>query len=181
MKLTGRPKRALALRGPVDRDQFGPAMSKLSEQQQNFIIAYWSSDTQHEAARIAGYKSDNLNALKVQASRLLHSPKIRAALQEFAGNILMAEGVKTAVNRLLELMHSDNEKVALDAVKTFLDRNGMVAATQHNVNVEVTLTREEKVAKLREFAAQTGMDTAKVLGNVIDLEPEDYEEAEDDA
>lgn len=161
----------------VDRRQFGPAMQKLTEQQQNFVVAYWQTTNATEAARIAGYSVSNNDTTKAQAWRLTHDPRIKEAIREFGGNVLSAEGVKKAVTRLLGLMDSDNEKIALDATKTFLDRIGIVATTQHNVNVEVTLTQQEKLSKLAEYAATVGVDPKQVLGNVIDV---DYQELDDE-
>jgi phage terminase small subunit len=164
----------------IDRSSFGPAMEKLTERQKDFVVAYWQTDNATEAARRAGYKADNPDAIKAQAWRLTHDPKIKAALQEFAGNVLSAEGIKRAIKTHLELMDGDiDPKVRLAAAKSILDRTGIVAATQQNINVNVTLTREEKVAKLAELAMQAGLDPKDVLGAVVDLEPEEFGEVDD--
>lgn len=171
--------RSISLPAPIDRTKLGPAMQKLTAQQQDFVFAFWETGNQTEAARRAGYSITSRHVTKAQGSRLMHNPQVRAAIQEFAGNVLTLDGTRQAVLKLVELLGSEDEKIALSAAKTILDRTGIVAATTHNVNVEVTLTQREKVAKLAELATQAGLDPAQVLGNVVDAEFEDIEEPEE--
>src|SRR5258708_6336252 len=118
--------------------EFGPKMSVLTEKQRAFVMVMveFPGTTGAEAARMAGY-SDASEAAKVRACQMLQDQKIIEAIQEQAGKKLWAISLKAA-GRLEILIDSDDDAVALKASGMVLDRTGLAAAQNININQTVT-------------------------------------------
>ena len=147
---------------------FGPAMSALSRMQRSFVLAYNNAGQSNasEACRAAGYSE---NWVAQQASQLLHSPTIQAAVREdivarFAGNLAEAQAT------ILEIMRDKKDPKRLDATKVVLGRGGLPehTVTEHNINV--TLTFEQKLDRARSAILAAGGNPDKELAEFIDAE-----------
>jgi phage terminase small subunit len=161
----------------IDADDFGPAMSALTEQQRGFVIAMVTIPgcSFRRAALEAGY-SDASEAAKVSGHRCAHNPAVQAAIREEAGKRLNSLSV-VAANVMMDLM-LDGEvdaKTKLKAAAAVLDRTGFGAAQTINVNKTTTdRTGAGMLERIRALAAANGLDPVKLLGGnapaVVDAE-----------
>jgi hypothetical protein len=162
----------LALSGmlPADKVQ-GPAMKRLTERQQMFVVALLDLGCSHaRAARAAGYSTSSELYLRVQGFRLAHNPVVQAALLEEAKKRVTA-GTAAAVNLVMRVMGDEKvaDKVRLKAAEMILDRGGL-----HGVH-EARQTgdgegggRAEKMLRLAMLAKLLGVDPRQVMGNLAD-------------
>lgn len=159
----------------VEDYAFGPAMSALrTDLQRGFVIAYnnMGADDATKAARAAGYEDNGTGALKVTAYRLLHNPDIQAAIREDA-KARMAGLVGAAIKALGETIGNPQHKDRVKASLAVLNRTGLHEQVDRNINVNVNITREEKLDRVRQLAEILGRDPAELLGKVVDAEFED--------
>jgi len=146
--------------------QFGPAMSKLSMQEQVFVcLLFEGAANATDAWRKAGFKSQGRSAGAEgrMASYYTSLPRIIAAIKEEDQRrvVLMGTKANTALGAILaNPQHADHFK----AIKLIRDDAGMTKAVEKVVNVNVRISPEEKVEKIRLWAAAKGLDVEKLLG-----------------
>jgi phage terminase small subunit len=167
-------------------DGLGPAMRELSERQQAFVRATVELGRQGVqdnslAARQAGYGRDSEGALRVQAHRLAHDPKIQAAIQEVARKevVLAAAVIATPVTISIAMNEKLPAKDRLRACEMLFNRGGMPQQTEHKVTVEHVDDR-----RMLEFAdrlaAELGVDRAKLIGKNVQVIEAKAEEVKDE-
>ncbi len=126
-------------------DHLGPAMQALNEGQRNFVIALLETGAKDNtlAAEMAGY-SGTQGSRKVQAYRLIHNPKVLAAIRE-EGERRLRSGAILGASVLIEIasdtMHKDRFKAAVE----LLNRSGLLVETQHRVIVENDTRSAEQI------------------------------------
>ena len=161
---------------------FGPAMSLLNERERAFVVA-WNNGGQRNASmavRAAGYSQTN-GSEHVQAHRLLHNPRIQAAIIEDQKARLIGLDAD-ATNTVKEIMNNPQAPAPsrLKAAEMVYNRGGLgiTSVTEHNINV--TLTNSEKMGKLHDLASELGIDPKVLLGNIVDLDASEFTEAEEE-
>lgn len=156
-------------------EDYGPAMKALIPQHRAFVLAYCTNGADAtQAAREAGYVDNKNGSIRVTAHRTLHRKDVLAAIREMVIGMTQADLPIYRAN-ILKIAQNDQHKDVLKANLALADRGGMPAVTERNVNITVTMTTDEKVAKLRALAEQAGLDPSQVLG-VVDLAPEEFTE-----
>lgn len=151
---------------PKHATEFGPAMTALSSKHVAFVLAYATCGMDAtKAARAAGYVDNNTGALKVTAYRIMLRPDIRAAIREVTIS-RAAAGLPVYFEALEKVAGDPQHKDQVKAIGMLMDRGGMPAVVERNVNVNITLSREEKEAEIRQMAETLGMDADKLLGSV---------------
>jgi Terminase small subunit len=135
----------------------GEAMSALSEQQQKFVWAYAGSGQENatRAAIAAGYVDNNNGSIRVQAHRLLHNPRIKAALIECSRSDLAA-GARAAAKRLLDEVENPQSKDGVAAAKFILQAVGAMVPTETRTTVEHVVDVEASMATIQRLAAKYG-------------------------
>lgn len=165
--------------------KFGPQMSVLNSRQQAFVLARFAlgNDDPVAAARAAGYPDIGKSGIRVQAFRLEHNPKVRAAMQEHAQAVL--QGFNPMMVRLLKEMAETPGKEQLKAILAVMNRSGLHATTEVKNTHEHILTYDESVLELHRLALLAGDDPDKVIAGlapppavVTDAEFEEVEEYE---
>lgn len=155
--------------------EYGPAMNALTPIRRGFVIAYCTNGCDAtNAAREAGYIDNGTGAIRVTAHRTLHRSDVRAAIREWT--IAAVQAKLPIYKQLLDsVAENPQHKDQTKAILALMDRGGMPAVVERNVNVNVTLTTQEKVQKLRQLLANQGKteeEIAAQLGSVTDLEIE---------
>jgi phage terminase small subunit len=168
-------------RVPIDRDgvAYGPAMQALTERRRRFVEAMFEVKPGRgapvRAARRAGYGSptSTMNAMAVIAHRLVHDPRVQAALFEIGRARLhsLAPQALYAVARLIENPEHRDHARALGMV---LDRTHMIE-TRHEVLVRrdpepIVQATERVLARIAELARAAGIDDRR-LPKLIDVTP----------
>ncbi len=158
-------------------EQFGPEMNKLPIEKQIFVCMLFehSGRSLTKAARAAGITSETYGGLRVKAHRLLREPQIKAALLEESKRrkVYLQPRVDAALARIVDnSQHPDHFK----ALKLISEQNGLAGVVQKvlDVNVNVTVTDEQKIERIRQFAIARGIDPATLLG----FDPGKVEDAE---
>ena len=152
-------------------------MRKLNDRQRAFVVAMldFGGLDNTKAAEAAGYLEDggNRNSLRRTAYRLAHDPDIQEAIREEGQARLNGAGIM-AVNTLLEIANNvaTEKKDRLKAVEMIMNRIGMSAKTEHNVNVtRKDLTSDEMIKRIGMLAGKLGVDPQKLLGGpAVDAE-----------
>jgi hypothetical protein len=156
----------------------GPAMRGLTELQRRFVLAMFSSPLSSATrwVRMAGFTALNGNVARVTAHRLMHDPKIAAAVQEFAGQHLSVVGPALSLGVMMKIARTRGHKDQFKAAAAIANRSGFHEKTEHHVLV--SHTGEDPVARIRRAAAELGVDPAALLGantpvpmKVIEHEP----------
>jgi phage terminase small subunit len=181
-------KRALVR--AVDTATLGPAMRALpNDRMREFVRALVQTGcSPARAAEAAGYevgKSDG------HARRLVHDPRVQAALHEEGIKAIRAHSV--AGIRILADIAADANEAARDriaAIRELMSRGGFAPSTEHNVTV--THRSEQEIdAELLALATEMGFSDeqkARLVGRpvvrkveavVIDNEPPPVEPEED--
>lgn len=184
---------AVATIPPIeDASSFGPAMGKLSPQQRAWVIAFLETGDKENgtaAARASGYGSesdteDKRNwACRMAGSRLKRDPKVLEAVKELAKDRFRLVAHR-ATERVVQLLDSPDEKIALKAADMIMARSGLGASQEINVNHKHDLGDMDDKAMIRriaQLAQDQGMDPVKLLGSrgvVIDAEFEVVETTE---
>lgn len=158
-------------------------MMALNERQRKFVIAYvlFTDCDATEAARAAGYSdlgSHDKPGIRREGHRLVHNPAVGLAIREFALSHASAESPKY-LRKLAQIAMKDDHKDQVPALKSMLNRIGMAEAVDRNINVNVTITSEQKVAEIRQMAEELGLDPKSLLGNVTDAEFSDVTDEAD--
>lgn len=153
-----------------------------NDRMRKFVMAYvmFTDCNATEAARAAGYKdrgSHDKTGIRVQGHNLVHDPRVGLAIREYALSVAAADSPKY-LRKLAHIAQNDDHKDQIKAIGMMLNRVGLPEAVQRDVNVNVTITVEQKVAEIRAFAEQLGLDPAMLLGNVSDAEFSDVTGAE---
>lgn len=129
-------------------------MLALDARQRRFVVGWLGTRGKNGArvARAAGYSSHK-EADKVQACRLLHNPKILAALKEEADRTLDGTAV-LAILGLTDLVGNEDVKVRAAAIDSVLDRTGYGRKTSQDIRVDHTDSRTtaQIMAALQQFA-----------------------------
>lgn len=149
-----------------DRGRLGPAMKALpTDRMRAFVMAILDLGmVDHtRAAMMAGYASENREALRVQAHRLAHDERVQAAIQEEAKRRMTA-GAAIAASKLVDFLNDPDKKVALRAIEMLMNRVGLHATTEHKVAVEHTLNEAETIARIQNLAGLLGVDAQQLLG-----------------
>ena len=146
----------------------GRAMRKILPQQRAFVVAYVETGGRNgaAAARAAGYAPNNPGAQRVTAYRLLHDDKVLAAIKEVADKQLRAS-IIIGTDALIEIASDPSHKDRLKAATELVNRGGLIAATAHNINVNVTDNRtpEEMLTRINVLAKGLGIDPDALLGS----------------
>lgn len=164
----------------------GPHMRALNQRQRQFVYAILETGRNDHtaAARMAGYGLDSDNALRVQAHRLAHNPRIQAAMHEEAEKRLGGAKIM-AVSELVRLAESTtNEGIKLRAIAMLLNRTGLHEKTEHKVTVDHADSGADMMARIKFLADALGVDATKLAGTAtpkqqleaIDVESEAVEE-----
>ena len=150
------------------RENLGPAMRALRPRQRRFVVALLhlggiGARQNAEAAREAGYTGDRLTITRT-AHRLAHDPMVLAAIEE-EGRKRLHAGIITATSALVEIASDPLHKDRLKAAGMVLDRVGMHATTEHRVlTAHVGGGDKAMIGRIRDLAAQLGVDPVKLLG-----------------
>ncbi len=158
-----------------DAGKFGPKMAALPPRMQRFVLACLSvgEKMNHtKAAEMAGYEAGKAGSsqLKVQGHRLAHDIRVREALLEMAGSHFQASTLMAAMYLTKTVADSSvDHGIRVKAAIGILDRGGLHAKSEHNVNVTHTDNRAEKLLKLAELAKAAGQDPRAVLGELADV------------
>ena len=158
-------------------DKFGPAMSKLTVQEQMFVCCFFENpSSMTKAAAAAGYESKSYEGLRQMASRLMDKPQIAEAVKEESKrrNVFLLPKAHAALDRMLDNPQATGH---FNAIKLVRDDAGVTRAVERILNLNVTVSHEDKMRELKEFAAAHG---GTVLGVPIeDLTTEaEYEQIE---
>lgn len=153
----------------IEKPKYGPAMQKLNERQRLFVLNLmeFGDDNFTRAARAAGYTDTGdpkTTAIRLQAHKLAHDPRIQEAMLEEAKRRLQG-GLILAVSTLVTHVRSADPKVALKAAEMLMNRGGIHALSEHKVNVEHTLNEEEMVKSIEMMAQKMGIDPSSLLGD----------------
>ncbi len=148
-------------------EELGPAMLQCNERERAFVWAYLrNGGNGADAAREGGY-SDQHEAAKVQAHRLLHRDRVLLAIDEVgrqAFRTLLVPAVRAAAALIGDRKHHAHA----NAVFTTLARLGLGEKTEHKVVVEHT-TDDRLLELARKWAGELGVEELKLVGgNVID-------------
>ncbi len=173
--VSGMTSALTTIQAPVE---FGPAMTSLNERQRAFVIALNNSGLENatQAARLAGYSQKGAS---VTAHRLMHSKNIQDAIREDA-RARLASLVPGALRVLQDTIDNETHPDRLKAALSILNRTGINEVMERNVKVEVTMTTDQKLARIGELAEKLGLDPKVLLGNVevpvVDAEFEEVKE-----
>ena len=152
-------------------------MSALNPRQRAVVdyILTVGTDNWTAACIAAGYENTE-GAIRVQAHRLRHDPKISAAITE-EGSRRVAHDVPAALAARRRIMESDQHKDQLKAASQILEQVGMGAVNRSQVNVIHSLDGD-LMDRARAAASRLGLDLTKM----IDLKPiEVHVETEEEA
>lgn len=151
-------------------------MRALTGMQRRFVLAYFHLGKREPALTAAGCASPpGSEALGATAYRIWHSPRVQAAIKEFADGQLVA-GIPEAVGAIIEGVNGIGSKDAVAAAKVLLDRT-MPVVQQH----EVIHVREDHTSLLKEvlsLAKMLGKDPKELLGGGMAFIDADYKEVE---
>jgi phage terminase small subunit len=131
----------------VPLEDLGPAMAAVTEQQRRWVVAYAMCGDATSACRSAGY-SDASEGCKVAGFRLLRTPRVIEALQEWTRGALEGRGAFIAVQALIEIAADPDHKKRFEAADSLADRVGF--SRQTNVNMTVEHTDNRSTASLME-------------------------------
>jgi hypothetical protein len=156
-----------------DAAELGPAMRALNERQRAFVVAFVvMGESATAAARAAGYLDSGSGSIRVIAHRLIHDTRVQAAITEEGARRLKGM-MPAALQAVQEIVENPQHKNRLNAAFGVLNRSGLHELIERKEVHE--FRREEKIAEIREFAAQLGLDAKQLLGRCIDVEFEEVE------
>lgn len=146
--------------------QFGPAMEALNERQRMFVLIWNEGGHKNavDAVREAGYDA-NTGADRVQATRLLQNPKIKAAIvEDIQGRMC---GDLAEMYELMRQLAKESGPHQFHAIKYIAAQAGLIERMRTEIDVTVTTqTFEQKVERLRQLAVNAGDDPTAVLAEV---------------
>lgn len=154
-------------------------MSELTENQQNFVWALvQAGGDATRGALLAGF-GGNDNSRSVAVHRLMHNPKVLAAIKEVAEQEI--KGIAfVAAAALREIVSDPGHKDRLRAIDMTLNRAGLIVVQEHKVTHETKdPSIEAVVARIRALATDMQIDPRPLLlgagvpQDVIDAEFEE--------
>ena len=160
-----------------DRDEYGEAMAKLAPIERIFICMLFEGLKPTDALRKAGYDAPSDEALRKQASRLMHRPAIGDALLEECKR-RKKDQLPTLDKALAAIISDTHSKDHFKAIRLGYQQAGLVEVQERNVNVSIGPSQKEKLDSIKIWAAELGLDPAKLLGSITDVETIDAIEAE---
>ena len=140
-------------------------MRKLTIQEQMFVCCFFENPkSATKAADRAGYTSETNQGLRKRAERLMADPRIQEAIREESRNrnVFLLPKAHEAVSNLLDNPQATGHVAAIKMVR---DDAGVTRAVERVLNVNVQVSREDKLRELKEFAAAHG---GTVLGVPIE-------------
>lgn len=146
----------------------GPAMAELAPRAQKFVrmLLQTGSNNHTLAAKMAGYTGSD-ETIRVTAHRLAHDKRVLAAIKE-EGEKRMHTGIILATSVLMEIAADPLAKDRLKAAVEILNRTGLHAKSEHNLNVnhEHRLGESEKalLMEVNDQCRALGIDPQKLLG-----------------
>ena len=161
-----------------ETEALGPAMTALKPRQRAFVILLWESQpiSATQAYIRAGY-TFNPESASTNASRLLQDVRIKKAIIEYGRAYsakfapeLHAMLMSTALNP----QHKDHAKVGLAMLK----HTGFVEQIEQTMNLNITITRQEKIEAIRADLAADGLTPEQIeheLGSFAEHEVVDAE------
>ena len=127
--------------------------SKLTNKQEAFVQALLITDTsQREAYKIA-YNADKMkdNTIDNTASKLLGDPKVKARYNELRNKIvqmsekkaiLTVEGLLNDLKDIIDRNKKEDDRVALDAIKTGMKHLGMLTdKVEHSGEIKMPIIK----------------------------------------
>lgn len=148
------------------QEDFGPSMLALTDKQRRFVLAMFSYPTGNATrwVKLAGYANSE-GGHRVMAHRLMHDPKVAAAVQEFAAQHLSVVGPALSLGVMIKIARTRNHKDQFKAAAALANRSGFHETTEHRVLVSHTdKTGEGVMERIRLAAAKLGVDPAVLLG-----------------
>ena len=135
-------------------------MSELNDRQRAFVDAMLEFGGHiKKALVIAGYSTTGHHA---QGTRLMHHPKVLAAIREEADRRFKAGAILSS-SVIMEIASDPTHKDRFKAAVELANRAGLIVATQHNVKVEHTRDDAAMIARITELAGRLGLDAAQML------------------
>src|SRR5262245_35758601 len=160
----------------MDGMELGPAMAALNPRQRDFVLAYVAMPqaTGCELARLAGYHEGK----RTQASRLLRTPSVIAAIHEVLAKTYRGRGAAVAQDVMLTIAMNANHQHQLKAAMALADRGGFGAMSEQKLTVEHRdMTSDMLIKKIQGLARRLGIDETKVLGApAVVIAPEETHE-----
>lgn len=141
-------------------------MRALTEKQQRFVLAMFSRPTGTATGwvKAAGY-SNSEGGFRVTAHRLMHDPKVSAAVQEFASQHLSVVGPALSLGVLMKIARTKDHKDQFKAAAALANRSGFHETTEHRVLVtRMDRTGEGALARIKAAAELLGVDPTTLLG-----------------
>lgn len=155
-------------------------MTICTEQERTFVVAFLETGGRNHttAAQIAGFGAGNDKSARQQAWRLMHRPRVLAALKEEADKRLKT-GAILGASVLIEIAETPGHKDQYKAAVELLNRAGLIVATKHEVEVTDNRTTTTLLARVHELAGRLQIDPRKLLGQAAGTPPvldAEYEE-----
>jgi phage terminase small subunit len=172
------PSKALAL---ATKQEFGPCMSALNDRQKAFVIAHYQSDGKSAtaSARAAGYETgQSMNSLKLQAYRLIHSPKVQLAMQEYGRGTFQVWNPAMIKNMAMLALKGKSEQVRQAATADMLNRGGLSAVVNVHHEHQHVISYDEKLLELQRLARLAGDDPQRAIEGLPTVSDAVYEEVE---
>jgi phage terminase small subunit len=180
-KFSARP-----LVGEINEAELGPAMRALTPKQRRFVLELQRGPAGYgsavRAVKAAGYgtPTSSSTALRVEAHRVLHNPRVQDALREVGGKIIRAEAFQS-IQTTAEIARNAKHKDCLKANLALMDRGGFGVETVHHVEVahehrHSIAATPEMLERIRQLALAAGLNPS-ALPPTIDATAEDANEA----
>ena len=168
----------------------GPKMAALRSDRQRlfcWLMASGMFESAVAAAREAGYadngslESNRKGGIRVQSHRLMHDPKVAAAIEECT-RVTLKGLAPLAVRRAKAILEDPKHSYHGRMIETVLDRTGHFARSEHTMRVEHSVDVRELEELARRLAAETGVAAGKFLGvnetpviegEVLEAKPDD--------
>lgn len=128
-------------------------MRALSEQRRLFVYAYMARPNATQAAIAAGYVDNGNGSIRVQAHRLIHDPRILAAIRE-QGEEMMAAVLPTALRTIIDHASNPQSKDSLKAALAVAGMAGISPIVKQETHVEHTIDLEGAMETVRRLAAK---------------------------
>lgn len=151
----------------------GEAMLALNERQRAFVRECVANPLAQGTllAKRAGYTGTH-NSVKVHAHALRHNPRVLAAIEEETRKRVRFGGL-IGIAGLIKLASDPKHPYHGRACEALADRGGFAVQTQHKVTVEHRgMSATGMVEKIKQIAAELGVNPASLLGQNAPAEPE---------
>lgn len=151
----------------MERESFGPAMSKLNERQRNFVIAYVTGEMGHgsltRAYLAAGYQPDGDRSLAGKgAYRLSRDERVLAAISEESRKIVRVHHPE-ASQALLNVVRDPDHKDHVRAIGMILDRADPVTTRQELTVTHKTADPDQEALEELRAARSLGASRDRLL------------------